>query len=79
MNPDYWILDEKRYFELVDAHTAKLNADLKERFRLGAKKKGATVDLSSRDFVREKWEEQVDEVAYSLMEEERVERAKDLL
>ena len=79
MNPDYWILDEKRYFELVDAHTAKLNADLKERFRLGARKKGATVDLSSRDFVQEAWEERVDFDAYGIMDKERVERAKALL
>lgn len=79
MEPDYWILDEKRYFELTDSYTSKLNADLKERFRLGAKKKGATVDLSARDFDREAWEETVDHVAYTLMEEERVERARKLL
>lgn len=79
MEPDYWILDEKRYFELVDKHTENLNASLKERFRMGAKKKGATVDLSARDFVREGWEEEVDRDAYRLMEEERVERTKRLL
>ena len=78
MNPDYWILDENTFFRLVDERTAKINADLKARFVMGMAKKGP-VDLSSRDFGTEKWEEKIDYESYDIMDEERLKRAKELL
>lgn len=79
MNPDHWTLTKDRYFELVDIYTTKLNISLKERYLMGAKKKGETVDLSARDFDREQNEEGVDWIAYGIMRSEYLSRAKELL
>ncbi len=67
------IFSREQYAEAIDAYHSRIKAELLERFDRGAELYGV-LRLTTRDWVKEKHDEDLDSLAYEIFEEERERR-----
>lgn len=68
------ILTREQFEEYLDEHLARLREDYMRRWTLGASRYGEDVDLTSREWMKEGYEEKLDQEMYAFFDEIKEER-----